>query len=183
MDATNLGKDTSFTVHELTMAHCDFVYWRGFWEVIRRSSGSDFYKQLEALAQVVRLIFSPSTTYRIIYIYKYLTIRQFSLSILQTAHKEIYAPYSLNEQQRRSLSSAYDEAIDNLSRLSQSIISAYGFTDFEMDSALARPDMDPYEALLHGAKSSEMNNLRELWPAVVDARKIWGRLEEEKAKL
>ena len=39
--------------------------------------------------------------------------------------------------------------------------------------------MDPYEALLQGAKQSEMNNWREMWPEIVDARKIWGRLEKE----
>ena len=53
MEATNAGKDTSFTVHELTMAHCDFVYWRGFWNVIERTSNTGFVEQLKALAQVV----------------------------------------------------------------------------------------------------------------------------------
>ena len=84
------------------------------------------------------------------------------------------------------MASAYDTAIETLAGHSKSIIDAYGFTDFEMDSALARPDMDPYEALLEGAKNSEMNNMREIWPLIVDARKIWGRLEakqEGKAKL
>jgi acyl-CoA oxidase len=52
-----------------------------------------------------------------------------------------------------------------------------------MDSALARSDMSPYEALFEGAKNSEMNNMRDIWPAIVDARKIWGRLEGTKANL
>lgn len=52
-----------------------------------------------------------------------------------------------------------------------------------MDSALARPEMDPYEALLQGAKNSEMNNFTEIWPTVIDARNIWKRVEGEKAKL
>ncbi|KMP01882.1 acyl-coenzyme A oxidase 1 [Coccidioides immitis RMSCC 2394] len=159
LDATVCGKDTSFTVHELTMAHCDFVYWRGFWDVVRKTVGSEFYGPLEALAHV------------------------FSLSILQTAYKDVYSPHSLTEHQRKTLVSAYDQAIETLAEHSKSIIEAYGFTDFEMDSALARPDMDPYEALWQGARQSEMNNFREIWPLIVDARKIWRRLEEEKAKL
>ncbi|KAI1996765.1 hypothetical protein LOZ51_002927 [Ophidiomyces ophidiicola] len=157
--ATKNGKDTSFTVHELTMAHCDFVYWRGFWSIVDKVSGSEFHPQLEALAQV------------------------FSLCILQAAHKDIFAPHSLSELQRNTLLSAYDQAIETLAMHSQTIIDAYGFTDFEMDSALARPDMDPYEALWQGAKQSEMNNCRNIWPLIIDARKIWGRVEAEKAKL
>ncbi|KAI1940088.1 hypothetical protein LOZ66_002523 [Ophidiomyces ophidiicola] len=158
-EATKNGKDTSFTVHELTMAHCDFVYWRGLWSIVDKVSSSEFHPQLEALAQV------------------------FSLFILQAAHKDIFAPHSLNELQRNTLLSAYDQAIETLAMHSKTIIDAYGFTDFEMDSALARPDMDPYEALWQGAKQSEMNNCRDIWPLIVDARKIWGRVEAEKAKL
>ncbi|KAI2081686.1 hypothetical protein LOZ36_006150 [Ophidiomyces ophidiicola] len=150
--ATKNGKDTSFTVHELTMAHCDFVYWRGFWSIVDKVSGSEFHPQLEALAQVA-------------------------------AHKDIFAPHSLSELQRNTLLSAYDQAIETLAMHSQTIIDAYGFTDFEVDSALARPDMDPYEALWQGAKRSEMNNCRNIWPLIIDARKIWGRVEAEKAKL
>lgn len=81
------------------------------------------------------------------------------------------------------MSSAYDKAIERLASRSKMIIDAYGFTDFEMDSVLARPDMDPYAALLQGAKNSEMNNMRDIWPQIVDARKIWGRLDADKSKL
>lgn len=61
MEASDAGKDTSFTVHELTMAHCDFVYWRGFWDVIKKAVDAEFVRQLEALAQVVRFSY-PSFT-------------------------------------------------------------------------------------------------------------------------
>lgn len=101
--------------------------------------------------------------------------------MLQHAHKDMCPPHSLTESQRRSLSSAYDKAIETLAGNSKTIIDGYGFTDFEMDSALARPDMDPYQALLEGAKNSEMNDMREIWPEIVDARKIWGRIEAEQA--
>lgn len=99
---------------------------------------------------------------------------------MQHAHKDICPPHSLTESQRQDLASAYDTAIETLAGHSKVIIDAYGFTDFEMDSALARPDMDPYQALLDGAKNSEMNDMRDIWPLIVDARKIWGRLEAEK---
>ncbi|KAK2743235.1 hypothetical protein FQN57_004924 [Myotisia sp. PD_48] len=159
IEATQKGQDTSFTVRELTMAHCDFVYWEGFWEVVNQAASTGFIGELRTLAQV------------------------FSLSILQTAHKDIYAPYALSELQRRTLNSAYDSAIEKLAAESQTVIDAYGYTDFEMDSALARPDMTPYEALFAGAKNSEMNDFTEIWPTIVDARNIWKRVEAEKAKL
>lgn len=54
LEATSMGKDTSFTVHELTMAHCDFTYWRGFWNAINKAARTEFYPQLEALVQVVK---------------------------------------------------------------------------------------------------------------------------------
>lgn len=60
MEATNAGKDTSFTVHKLTMAHCDFVYWRGFWDVVDRAGNAEFVEELKALAQVVSSVFFPT---------------------------------------------------------------------------------------------------------------------------
>lgn len=60
------------------------------------------------------------------------------------------------------------------------VIDAYGFTEYELDSALARADQTPYEAFFEGAQKSEMNNMQHLWPMMVDTRRIWKRLEEEK---
>lgn len=45
-------KDTSFSVYSLTMAYCDFVYWRGLWEVVITPEAR-FQDLLEPLAQVV----------------------------------------------------------------------------------------------------------------------------------
>lgn len=56
MDDTNGGKDTSFSTHALTMAHGDFVYWKGFWNVIDRNRNAGFLPSLIALAQVVGLV-------------------------------------------------------------------------------------------------------------------------------
>ncbi len=52
MDDTIRGIDTSFTVHALTMAHCDFVYWNGLQELIADASPL-FKEELESLAHVV----------------------------------------------------------------------------------------------------------------------------------
>jgi acyl-CoA oxidase len=52
MQDTAVGKDTSFSVHALTMAYCDVMYWKGLWEVIK-GSNVDFNEQLVSLAQVV----------------------------------------------------------------------------------------------------------------------------------
>ena len=66
------------------------------------------------------------------------------------------------------------------------VIEAYGFTEYELDSALARSDKEPYEALFEeGAQRSEMsgNGMAHLWPVMVDTRQTWKRIEAEKAKL
>lgn len=56
MDDTKSGKDTSFSTHALTMAHGDFVYWKGLWNVVDQNTNEDFHTSLTALAQVVRII-------------------------------------------------------------------------------------------------------------------------------
>ncbi|KAK5533776.1 hypothetical protein LTR23_009028 [Exophiala sp. CCFEE 6169] len=157
MDDTSAGKDTSFSTHALTMAHGDFVYWKGFWNVIDQNTDVEFLSSLVALAQV------------------------FSLSILQNAHLVLTPPLSLTQQQRKLLAEAYRTAIDDLAEKHVAkIIEAYSFTEYELDSALARADQTPYEALLDGARKSEMNNMQHLWPMMVDTRRIWRRVEAEK---
>ncbi|KAI1612554.1 acyl-CoA dehydrogenase/oxidase C-terminal [Exophiala viscosa] len=159
MDDTEAGKDTSFSTHALTMAHGDFIYWKGFWNVVDHNGNEDFYPSLNALAQV------------------------FSLSILQNAHFALTPPLSLPQKARNLLAEAYRNAINDLadSHVAR-IIDAYGFTEYELDSALARADETPYEALLNGAKKSEMNNMQHLWPMMVDTRRIWREVEQDKQR-
>lgn len=52
MKATKAGKDTTYSVHELTMAHSDYTYWRGLWEVVNNVE-SNIAPSLKALSQVV----------------------------------------------------------------------------------------------------------------------------------
>jgi acyl-CoA oxidase len=156
IESIRAGKDTSFSSHALTMAHCDFVYWKGLREAIDKAD-QGFQEPLEALAQV------------------------FSLAILQTAHKDLVPPHALTAAQRKLLGSAYDAVIETFAtKYAQLFIDAYGFTEYEMDSALARADQTPYEALLDGAKASEMNHMQHLWPMMVDTRSIW---KQVRAKL
>ncbi|KAK4938217.1 hypothetical protein LTR10_021290 [Elasticomyces elasticus] len=159
MEDTKSKKDTSFSTHALTMAHGDFVYWKGLWNVIDQNENEDFHPSLTALAQV------------------------FSLSILQNAHLALTPPLSLTQQARNLLAEAYRNAINDLAdNHVAKIIDAYGFTEYELDSALARADETPYEALLNGAKKSEMNNMQHLWPMMVDTRRIWREIEQEKQR-
>jgi acyl-CoA oxidase len=158
MKDTTAGRDTSFTVHNLTMAHCDFVYWQGFWEVAS-SCSPDIAISIKALGQV------------------------FSLNILQNAHKDLFDSYALNYNQRQWLKDAYEDAIEEMVRHSEAVVDAFGFTEWEMDSALAKKDLTPYEALFEGAKRSEMNNMQHLWPLIISTRNIWKDTFGEKAKL
>lgn len=149
IESTEAGSDTSFSCHALTMAHCDFVYWKGLREVIEKADQA-FQEPLKAIAQA------------------------FSLSILQAAHKELVPPHALTAAQRKSLRSAHHAVIEKfVAEYAQLFIDAYGFTEYEMDSALARAGQTPYEALLNGAKASEMNNMQHLWPMMVETRSLW----------
>jgi acyl-CoA oxidase len=170
MADTAAGVDTSYTTHALTMAHSDFTYFRGLWSVIDSLPPSTaFLVSLQALAQV------------------------FSLSILYNPHHPSLAQHlHLTPPQLVALRSAYQSALDHFAGGGHvaAIVNAYGLTEYEMDSALARADQTPYEALLEGAKKSEMSGekMSHLWPMMVDTRRLWQRIEEEegsfgKAKL
>lgn len=53
MDDTGASRDTSFSTHALTMAHGDFVYWKGLLDVVDQRKNESFAPSLIALAQVV----------------------------------------------------------------------------------------------------------------------------------
>jgi acyl-CoA oxidase len=138
IDDTEAGRDTSYSCHALTMAHGDFVYWKGFHELLSEleKSRPPFLEPIKALFQV------------------------FGLSVLQNPHHPSLAnALPLSQSQHKSLRLAKAAAIENLktNHLAR-IIGAYGFTEYEMDSALARSDTEPYEALFQeGAVRSEMS--------------------------
>lgn len=157
MSDTSQGRDTSYTTHSLTMAHSDFTYWRGLWKVVDSIKNEPFYESMKALAQV------------------------FSLSVLFNPHHPSLARHlALSAPQYKALREAYQSALDDFGdNHVAAIIDAYGLTEYEMDSALARAGQTPYEALLDGAKRSEMSGekMSHLWPMMVDTRQIWKRVE------
>ncbi len=164
IDDTDAGRDTSYACHALTMAHGDFVYWKGFKELL-----SELEKQNCPFIEPVKSLFQV-----------------FGLSILQNPHHSSLAhALSLSKEQYRYLRLAKSVAIEDLAaKHLTTIIEGYGFTEFELDSALARSDADPYQALFEeGAVRSEMsgNGMSHLWPMMVDTRKMWREIEQRKA--
>jgi len=164
IDDAEAGRDTSYSTHTLTMAHGDLVYWNGFHELLQdlQTQDVDYKDPLRSLCTV------------------------FGLSVLQNPHHpSLAAALPLSQSQRKLLRLAEGSAIDLLAdQHLDRIIQAYGFTEYEMDSALARSEKEPYEALFEeGAKRSEMSGagMSHLWPMMVDTRQIWRRIEEEKA--
>lgn len=163
---TEAGHDTSYSSHALTMAHGDMVYWNGFEALLR-----DLEKRRPkpAFTEAVRALFNV-----------------FSLSVLQKPHHATLATaLPLSSEQRGLLRQAERSAIEALaSEHLEEIMTAYGFTEYEMDSALARAEKEPYEALfVEGAKGSEMsgNRMEHLFGMMADTRRMWRRIEEEKA--
>lgn len=140
------------------------MYWKGFEALLTdlEQQNVDYYKHVKALFNV------------------------FSLSVLQNPHHPTLATaLPLTSHQRRLLRAAESAAIEDLAEHHlDEIMQAYGFTEYEMDSALARSDKEPYEALFEeGAQRSEMSGagMSHLWPMMVDTRSMWKRIEEEKA--
>ncbi|KPI38128.1 putative peroxisomal acyl-coenzyme A oxidase 1.2 [Cyphellophora attinorum] len=148
LDDTTTGKDTSYSSHALTMAHADYVYWAGFWRSVRALEGAE-------------TSFAP----------------HFSLSILsEPHHPSLVHASQLSITQLAHLRDAHRQAINDVAIQSiDTVISAYGLTEFELDSVLARTNRTPYEALIDAAQSSEMSgeDMAEIWPAIVETTKLW----------
>jgi acyl-CoA oxidase len=91
-------------------------------------------------------------------------------------------PYTLSSTHRQLLRQAYDDVLEAFAtkHVANIINNGFGFTEYELDSALARADQTPYEALFEGAQNSEMNNMQHLWSMFVDTRKTWQKLQQEK---
>lgn len=164
IEDTEAGRDTSYSCHALTMAHGDFVYWSGFHDLMLElgSKNVSYIRPVKALLDV------------------------FGLSILENPHHPSLAhALDLSKAQYKSLRLAKNTAIQDLTANHLAdIIEAYGFTEYELDSALARSDKEPYEALFEeGAVRSEMsgNGMSHLWPMMVETRHMWKDIEAQKA--
>jgi hypothetical protein len=111
---------------------------------------------------------------------------KFTLSILQNPHHRSLVP-QLSSEQREMLRQVESEILlDYAPNHVDEIVKAYGFTQYEMHSALARVDKTPYEALLEGAKKSEMSELdwqrREAIPVILEVTNLWRKIEEGETK-
>ncbi|KAK3714333.1 hypothetical protein LTR37_007919 [Vermiconidia calcicola] len=163
IEDTSAGRDTSYACHALTMAHGDFVYWKGFYELLQdlQQSSKPFLEPVASLFNV------------------------FALSVLQVPHHAtLAAALPLSQAQHKTLRLAKSAAVEELAEKHLSdVIAAYGFTEYELDSALARSDKEPYGALFEeGAVRSEMSGdgMAHLWPMMVDTRQMWRRSREER---
>jgi len=166
---TKSNIDTSYTSHALTMAHSDYVYWRSLQSALSSTTvtSASYSLSLQSLATI------------------------FTLSILFTPHHPSLAQaLPLTAPQLSALRTAYSDAITDMAdNHVASVIEAWGLTEYELDSALARSNQDPYEALLDGAKKSEMSGDRmaHMWPLMVETRKLADKIDKErmveKAKL
>ena len=164
IEDTEAGRDTSYACHALTMAHGDFVYWKGFHELL-----SDLEQNKIAYLEPIKALFQV-----------------FGLSVLQNPHHpSLSNALPLSQSEHKSLRLAKSAAIQSLTtKHLEDIIQAYGFTEYELDSALARSDKEPYQALFEeGAQRSEMSGsgMSHLWPMMVDTRQMWKRIEAGKA--
>lgn len=81
----------------------------------------------------------------------------------------------LREVHRRHISS-FPAHVDT-------IIDALGFTEMELNSAFAKDNQTPYEALLETAQQSDMNDNRFIRPAIARARNMWKKYPDNQAKL
>jgi len=63
------------------------------------------------------------------------------------------------------------------------IINALGFTEMELNSAFAKDNQTPYEALLETAKQSDMNDNNFIRPDIAKARNMWKQYRDVQAKL
>lgn len=153
-DDTAAGIDTSYSTHALTMAHCDYAYWMSFaGDVVDSVSHEPYSQAVRSLAQV------------------------FALSVLcNPHHPSLSQNLVLEMDQLAALRQAYHLELKNLGdNYIAMIIEAYGLTEYELDSVLARADQTPYEALLDAAQRSEMSGekMSHLWPMMVETRQLW----------
>ncbi|KAF7193638.1 Peroxisomal acyl-coenzyme A oxidase 1 [Pseudocercospora fuligena] len=145
-----------------TMAHCDLVYWQGLSRLVERASsaGETYAAALTSLALV------------------------FSLSILHNPHHPSLVPFFLRPEERASLKKAYLHAINDLATHHVAgIVQAFGFTEYELDSALARADKSPYESLFEAAKNSELSGekMEHMYPVIIETTNIWRKMQNEAA--
>ncbi|KIY00219.1 uncharacterized protein Z520_03904 [Fonsecaea multimorphosa CBS 102226] len=149
------GKDTSYDVFELTMAHADLTYWRGLQAQVKQT-GKDDRAAMEALANV------------------------FALNAMVEGLAAFAGEAYLSATQVASLRAAYQDAIAKFASHADTLVAAFGFTEFELGSVFARSSENPYEGLLDVAKQSELTDNTIVRPTLLKARNLWKKYERAK---
>ncbi|OCT53160.1 putative peroxisomal acyl-coenzyme A oxidase 1.2 [Cladophialophora carrionii] len=149
------GRDTSYDVFELTMAHADLTYCRALQAQVKQSPNED-RPALEALANVFAL----------------------------TAIVENLAAFAgtelLSAEDLANLRLAHKAAISVFAREVERVVEAFGFTEYELNSVFARSSQTPYEGLLEVAKQSELTDNRFIRPTLLEARSLWKKYSRAK---
>ncbi|OAL26512.1 hypothetical protein AYO20_10081 [Fonsecaea nubica] len=153
------GKDTSYDVFELTMAHADLTYWRGLQTQVKQTAGGRSDREtMEALADV----FSFTT-------------------MLEGLSAFAGSPY-LTTDDVSSLRAAHTTAIARFATggHADALVAAFGFTEFELNSVFARASETPYEGLLDVARRSDLTDNTFVRPTLLKARSLWKKYERAK---
>ncbi|EXJ63786.1 hypothetical protein A1O7_00121 [Cladophialophora yegresii CBS 114405] len=149
------GRDTSYDVFELTMAHADLTYCRALQAQVKQSPTED-RPTLEALANVFAL----------------------------TAIVENLAAFAgtdlLSAEDLANLRLAHKDAISIFAGNVDRVVDALGFTEYELNSVFARSSQTPYEGLLEVAKQSELTDNRFVRPMLLEARSLWKQYRRAK---
>ncbi|KAL4892054.1 hypothetical protein BDV59DRAFT_57060 [Aspergillus ambiguus] len=155
---TERGEDTSYDVFQLAMAHADLTYWRGL-RARLRDAPKEHVTAIKALVDVFALT-----------------------SILESLGAFAGTSY-LTGEDISGLKDAHRSCIGSFSGYVQTIVNALGFTESELNSAFAREDQTPYEALLETAQQSELTDNRFIRPTISRARNIWKKYQGSGSKL
>ncbi|KIW25048.1 uncharacterized protein PV07_10721 [Cladophialophora immunda] len=150
------GKDTSYDVFELTMAHADLTYFRGLQAQVKQTAQND-RETMQTLANV------------------------FALNAMIEGLAAFAGESYLSAAHVSGLRAAYQDAIAAFATAhADAVVAAFGFTEYELNSVFARADQTPYEGLLDVAKQSELTDNVFIRPTLLKARSLWKKYERAK---
>jgi hypothetical protein len=174
LDDVASGKDTSYDVFELTMAHADLTYCRALQAQVKQSPNED-RPTLEALANVVSTAYHGSSPHR-----PALTIPQFALTAIIESLAAFAGTELLSAEDLANLRLAHKDAISVFTRNVDRVVEAFGFTEYELNSVFARSGQTPYDGLLEVAKQSELTDNHFIRPTLLEARSLWKKYSRAK---
>ncbi|KAF9889040.1 hypothetical protein FE257_008017 [Aspergillus nanangensis] len=155
---TEEGKDTSYDVFQLAMAHADLTYWRGLQSKLRNVP-QEHQGTIRALMNV------------------------FALTLILEGLDAFAGTQYLTEEDISGLRKAHASCIASFGDHVSSIVDAFGFTESELNSAFARDNQTPYEALLETAQQSPLTDNRFIRPTILRARNLWKSYDGLGAKI